>query len=201
MNSYPDSVTDLIKAFKRLPGIGEKTAERLTLHLLKSPEEESLKLSKAVFGLKKNTKLCKKCFSLTENDLCSICSNVKRDQNQICVVEKPGDMIAIENGGGYRGLFHILQGNLSPMDGIGPDEIRLKELLNRIIPENIREVIIATGTSIEGESTASFLAEKLSVFKSLKVSRIASGIPMGGDLKYFDQVTLKRAMDGRYEFK
>ena len=201
MNTYPESVSKLIKAFKKLPGIGEKTAERLTLHLLKSTEEESMKLARAVAGLKKNTKLCRKCFSLTENELCSICSDAKRDDKIICVVEKPGDMAAIEKGGGYRGLYHILQGNLSPMDGIGPGEIRLKELFERIVPEKIKEVIIATGTSIEGESTASFIAEKLSCCKDLRISRIASGIPMGGDLKYFDQVTLNRAMDRRYEFK
>lgn len=201
MNGYPESVSELINSLKKLPGIGEKTAERLTLHLLKTPEKESLKLARLIEGLKRNTRLCKKCFSLTGSELCNICSDEKRDKQVVCVVERPADMAAIEKVGSYRGLYHILQGTLSPMDGIGPDEIRMRELIERIPAENIKEVIIATGTSVDGEATASFMADKLSFYKGLKISRIASGIPMGGDLKYFDQVTLKRAMEKRYDFK
>ncbi|MDY0132892.1 MAG: recombination mediator RecR [Desulforegulaceae bacterium] len=202
MYGYPESVAKLIKEFRKLPGIGEKTAERLVLHLLKTPENEAVKLAAAIAGLKKNTKMCKKCFALTDQDICKICSSEKRDKKTICVVERPADMASIEKSSSYSGLYHILQGALSPMDGIGPDEIRLKELFKRVPEEKINEVIIATGTSVEGEATASFIAENLKkIFSHLKISRIASGIPMGGDLKYFDQVTLKRAMEKRYDFK
>lgn len=202
MNTYPDSVAELIKALKKLPGIGEKTAERLTFHLLTAPDNESMRLGNALTGLKKNTRLCKKCFSLTTSEICRICSDETREKTLVCVVEKPSDMAAVEKTGSYKGVYHILQGVLSPMDGIGPDEIRLKELFKRIDQDNIKEVIIATGTSVEGEATASYIAEKLSCgLNPPVVSRIASGIPMGGDLKYFDQVTLKRAMEKRYDFK
>jgi recombination protein RecR len=202
MYGYPESVAKLIEEFRKLPGIGEKTAERLVLHLLKTSENEVLKLSTAITGLKRNTKICKKCFSLTDQDICRICSSEKRDKRTLCVVERPADMASIEKSGSYKGLYHILQGAISPMDGIGPDELRIKELFNRIPDEQINEVIIATGTSVEGEATASFIADKLKkMFSRIKISRIASGIPMGGDLKYFDQVTLKRAMEKRYDFK
>jgi len=201
MSRYPDPVFDLVNAFKKLPGIGEKTAERLTLYLLKSSEQENLKLARAIAELKKKTKLCTKCFALTDSELCSICSNPDRDGSLVCVVEKPGDMSAIEKSGNYKGLYHVLQGTLSPMEGIGPDNIRVNELLNRVAEDNIKEIIIATGTSIEGETTASYIASRLAFKEDLKISRIASGIPMGGDLKYFDQITLKRALEGRHEFK
>ncbi|PID77978.1 MAG: recombination protein RecR [Deltaproteobacteria bacterium] len=201
MQGYPPSVSELISSLKKLPGIGEKTAERLALYLLKAPEKEGLKLATAIAGLKKNTRFCERCFSLTNTRLCSICSDPKREKTIICIVERPADMAALEKAGSYKGVYHILQGLISPMEGIGPDEIRLKELFQRINTENIKEVIIATGTSVEGEATAGFIAEKLSFFKNIRISRIASGIPMGGDLKYFDQVTLKRAMEKRYEFR
>jgi recombination protein RecR len=202
MYGYPESVARLIEEFRKLPGIGEKTAERLVLHLLKTPESEAAKLAGAIAGLKKNTKMCKKCFALTDQDLCRICSSEKRDKKTVCVVERPADMASIEKSSSYNGLYHILQGALSPMDGIGPGELRIKELFKRVPDEQIHEIIIATGTSVEGEATASYLAEKLKkMFNTLKISRIASGIPMGGDLKYFDQVTLKRAMEKRYDFK
>jgi recombination protein RecR len=202
MYGYPDSVARLIEEFRKLPGIGEKTAERLVLHLLKAPENDSLKLAGAIAGLKKNTRMCSKCFALTDQDICRICSSEKRDRKTICVVERPADMASIEKSSSYSGLYHILQGAISPMDGIGPAELRIRELFRRIPDEQIEEVIIATGTSVEGEATASFIAENLKkMFNGLKISRIASGIPMGGDLKYFDQVTLKRAMEKRYDFK
>lgn len=202
MYGYPDSVARLIEEFRKLPGIGEKTAERLVLHLLKASENDSLKLAGAIAGLKKNTRMCSKCFALTDQDICRICSSEKRDRKTICVVERPADMASIEKSSSYSGLYHILQGAISPMDGIGPAELRIRELFRRIPDEKIEEVIIATGTSVEGEATASFIAENLKkMFNGLKISRIASGIPMGGDLKYFDQVTLKRAMEKRYDFK
>lgn len=202
MYGYPDSVARLIEEFRKLPGIGEKTAERLVLHLLKASENDSLKLAGAIAGLKKNTRMCSKCFALTDQDICRICSSEKRDRKTICVVERPADMASIEKSSSYSGLYHILQGAISPMDGIGPAELRIRELFRRIPDEQIEEVIIATGTSVEGEATASFIAENLKkMFNGLKISRIASGIPMGGDLKYFDQVTLKRAMEKRYDFK
>ncbi len=197
MNHYPPSVTNLIQSLSRLPGIGKKTAERLAMHILRAPQHEAFELSESILKIKEKVRLCNKCFGLSDNEECAICSNSSRNKSLLCVVESSADMIAIEKSGAYSGLYHILQGVLSPMDGIGPDDIRVDELFSRIKKDNIKEVVIATGTNVEGESTAPFIAGKIEKYQ-VKVTRIASGVPIGGDLKYIDQVTLKRAMETRH---
>ncbi len=198
MNYYPSAVSRLIRQFCKLPSIGEKSAERLALHLLNAPDEEAAELAGAIIGLKQDIKVCSRCFALSDNDLCAICSDPGRDSASLCVVETPMDMVAIEKSGAFPGRYHILQGVLSPMDNMGPEDIRIPELIQRIEPEGIREVVIATGTNLEGEATASYIADVLSKF-SLKITRIATGVPMGGEVKYVDQVTLKKAMETRRE--
>lgn len=198
MNHYPPSLLHLIDNFAKLPGIGKKTAERLAMHVLRSPRREAEQLSGSIMELKNKMRLCARCFSLSEADRCAICSDPSRNQAQICVVERPADMAAIEKSGAFNGLYHILQGVLSPMENIGPDEIRVRELFNRIKEGRVTEVILATGTNVEGEATSAYIAERLKPF-NIRVTRIASGVPMGGDLKYIDQVTLKRAMETRNE--
>ena len=197
MDLYPKPVLRLIQSFSKLPGIGKKTAERLTLHLLHTKKNEAETLAKTLVELRKNVRLCSHCFALSENSICKICSDQSRDLSLICVVENPSDMHAIEKANAFSGLYHVLGGALSPIDGIGPDELRIKELILRIKQKNIQEVIIATSTNVEGESTASYIAEKL---KEVKVTRIASGIPIGGDLKFVDQLTMRKAIKGRYGF-
>jgi len=198
MNHYPASIVKLIRNFSQLPGIGEKTAERLALHVLKSPRKAAEALSESIMDVKEKVRLCGMCFSLSDTERCSVCSDASRDGGLLCVVEQPADMVSIEKSGGFRGLYHVLGGCLSPMDGIGPEEIRIEELVQRIAAGGIREVVLATGTSLEGESTASFIAQRLKSFP-VKVSRIASGVPVGGDLKYIDQLTLRRAMETRHD--
>ncbi len=197
MNHYPESILKLIKSFSRFPGIGRKTGERLALYLLHAPYAEAEALASNILELKAKVKLCSICFALSEGEKCRICSDPARNKSVICVVEKPADMAAIEKSGAYSGRYHILGGALSPMDGIGPDEIRLKELLFRAKSAEIKEIIIATGTDVEGEATASYIADSLKN-TGIKITRIASGVPMGGDLEYVDQVTLQRAMEGRH---
>lgn len=199
MDHYPSSVKNLIKNLSKLPGIGKKTAERLAIHILRAPKKDAYELSKSILEIKDKVRLCRKCFSLSDNTECNICSNPARDRYLLCVVESSADMIAIEKSGAFTGLYHILQGALSPMDGIGPDDIRAHELFSRIKKDEIKEIIIATGTNVEGESTASYIFEKLKKY-DLKITRIASGVPIGGDLKYIDQVTIKKAMESRRGF-
>ena len=196
MRHYPVSVLRLIKNIARLPGIGEKTAERLAIHILKAPKKEMEQLSRSIIELKERVRLCSVCFALSDREICDICSDQTRDKTLICVVEQPADMVALEKSGAFRGVYHVLAGVLSPMDGIGPDDIRIKELSARIEDGRINEVVLATSTNVEGEATASYLAQRLENMP-VKVTRIASGVPVGGDLKYVDQVTLKRAMDTR----
>ncbi len=198
MNHYPASILNLIKHLSKLPGLGEKTAERLAMHLLKVSQREAQQLADSIVELKKQAGLCSMCFSLSDGDICKICSNPSRDRTLLCVVEQPADMVAIEKSGGYAGLYHILQGALSPMDGIGPDDIRSKELVLRARQGEIKEIVLATGTNVEGEATASYLINCLENYP-VKLSRIASGVPIGGDLKYVNQVTLKRAMEIRHD--
>ena len=197
MNHYPTSIRQVIRQFSKLPGIGEKTAERLAMYILRSSRNDAEQLARSISELKDKVRLCTLCFSLSESEHCSICTNPSRDDRQICVVEQPADMVSIEKSGAYNGKYHVLQGALSPMDGIGPDALRIKELIARIAEGNIQEIILATGTHVEGEATASYLLGLLEKFP-VRVSRIASGVPIGGDLKYIDQVTLKRAMETRY---
>ena len=196
MSAYPLSVIHLVKNFSRLPGIGEKTAERLAMHILRVSRKEAEQLSQSILEVKSKIKLCAVCFALSDHEVCHICSDSSREQTILCVVEQHADMVAIEKSGSYNGLYHILQGAMSPMDGIGPEELRIKELLSRVKGGNIKEVVIATSTMVEGEATASYLAECLAEF-AVKVTRIATGVPVGGDLKYVDQLTLKKAMETR----
>ncbi|MFC1813866.1 recombination mediator RecR [Thermodesulfobacteriota bacterium] len=198
MSYYPSSMLRLIKSFSRLPGIGKKTAERLAMHVLRAPRREAEQLSQSIMEIKEKVRLCTMCFALSDSEQCKICRDPARDPSVLCVVEQPADMVAIEKSGSFTGLYHILQGALSPMNGVGPDHIRIKELISRITEGNVKEVVLATSTNLEGEATASYLAEKLSGYP-IKVTRIASGVPIGGDLKYVDQVTLKRAMETRHD--
>jgi recombination protein RecR len=197
MNYYPASIQNVIKNISRLPGIGEKTAERLALHILKAPRIEAEHLARSIVELKDKIRFCSGCYALSDNDLCSICSDPARDNALLCVVEQPADMISVEKSGAFKGLYHILSGVLSPMNGVGPNDIKIRELLSRTKDGSVKEVVLATGTNVEGEATASYIAQLLESF-SVKVTRIASGVPMGGDLKYVDEVTLKRAMETRH---
>jgi recombination protein RecR len=197
MNHYPQSILNLINCLCRLPGIGRKTAERLAMHMLRAPRQEANQLAAAISDLKNKVRLCSQCYGLSDSEVCAICRDPARDASVLCVVETPADMAAIEKSGAFHGRYHILQGVLSPMDNVGPRDIRIPELIGRVKKGSVREVVLATSTSIEGESTASYIAEQLQSC-SVQISRIASGIPMGGDLKYIDQVTLKRAMEKRH---
>ncbi len=197
MTHYPAAILALIKNFARLPGVGEKTAERLALHLLRAPRGEALALARSIEEIKDRIGLCRRCGALSDGELCRICSNPARDGRQVCVVEQQADMVSIEKSGAFNGVYHILQGVLSPIDGIGPGEIRIDELMARVGGGHVEEVILATSISIEGEATADYIAQRLAPC-AVKVTRIASGVPVGGDLKYVDQVTLKRAMEGRH---
>jgi recombination protein RecR len=197
MNHYPASIRQLIQLLARLPGIGEKTAERLALHLLHSPGRLVEELARSMLEVKQKVRLCAQCFSLSDTELCSVCAHSGRDAGLVCVVEQPGDMAALEKSGAFNGVYHVLSGVLSPLNGVGPDAIRIRELMARVAAGGVREVVLATGTSVEGEATAAYIAERLAAF-SVTVTRIASGVPMGGDLKYVDQVTLKKAMESRH---
>ena len=197
MKYYPAPIINLIDRISKLPGIGKKTAERLALHILRSSKMEAELLARSIIEMKERIRLCSRCFGLSDQDVCHICRDASRITDVLCVVEQPADMVAVEKSGAFRGKFHILQGVLSPMDGVGPENIRFRELINRIPTDGIKEVVLATSTSVEGEATAAYIAEHLKNL-SVKATRIASGVPMGGDLKYVDEVTLKRAMEGRY---
>jgi recombination protein RecR len=197
MAHYPPSILNLIRNLSKLPGIGEKTAERLAMHILRAPRKEAENLSGSILELKNKIRICSVCFGLSDKDVCDICGDPKRDAGVLCVVEQPGDMVAIEKSGSFKGRYHILQGVLSPMDGVGPNDIRIRELLSRITKESIEEVVLATSTTVEGEATASYIAGCLKT-QPVKLTRIASGIPVGGDLKYVDEVTLQKAMETRH---
>jgi recombination protein RecR len=197
MNHYPPSILKLIKSLSKLPGIGEKTAERLAMHILRAPRREAEQLSDSIVEVKDTIRLCSICFGLSDTEICNICSDRTRTSSILCVVEQPADMVAIEKSGAFTGLYHILEGVLSPMDGIGPDNIRIKELTSRIASGGIKEVIIATSTNLEGEATAAYIVDRIENYP-IKVTRIASGVPVGGDLKYVDQITLKKAMETRH---
>jgi recombination protein RecR len=196
MSAYPPTLLRLIRHFARLPGIGEKTATRLALHILNISPQEVASLTQSILNVKEKIKLCALCFGLTDTDLCNICTDTRRDNGVLCVVGQTDDLMAIENAGGFTGRYHVLHGALSPLSGIGPNNLKIKELVDRIQKEGIKEVILANNTDVEGEATASYLAKLLSSLP-VRVSRIASGIPIGCDIKYIDQVTLKRAMEGR----
>jgi recombination protein RecR len=188
----------LIEAFSRLPGVGPKTASRLTYYLLRAPDDVSLTLAVALSDLKSKTRTCSVCFNITVDDPCPICSDPARDVTQVVVVEEPLDVLAVERTGAFQGLYHVLHGVLSPMEGIGPEDLKIRELRDRIQKGGILEVIIATNPGMEGDYTASFLQKEL-VPTGVKVTRLARGLPTGGDLEYVDSITLLRALQGRHE--
>ena len=195
MDYYSSQITKLIEELSKLPGIGAKSAQRLAFHIINMPQEQVERLSGAMMDAKKNVRYCKECFTLTDQELCPICSSDKRDHQTIMVVENTRDLAAYEKTGKYNGVYHVLHGAISPMLGIGPGEIKLKELMQRL-QGDVKEVIIATNSSLEGETTAMYIS-KLIKPTGITVSRIASGVPVGGDLEYIDEVTLLRALEGR----
>ena len=197
MDYYSSQISRLIEEFSKLPGIGPKSAQRLAFHIINRPIEEVKSLSDAIIEAKEHVRYCKQCYTLTDSELCPICSNPERDASTIMVVENTRDLAAYEKTGKYNGVYHVLHGAISPMLGIGPNDIKLKELIQRL-QGDVKEVIIATNSSLEGETTAMYIS-KLIKTTGIKVSRIASGVPVGGDLEYIDQVTLLRALEGRVE--
>jgi recombination protein RecR len=199
VSTVPPPVQRLVEAFARLPGIGPKTASRLTYHLLRSPAEEALALSEALRDLKAKTRFCQTCFNITEESPCPLCKSEERDRSVICVVEEPLDVTAIERTRQFTGLYHVLHGAISPMEGIGPEDLRIRELLART-ENGVREIILATNPSLEGENTAMYLHKKLAAL-GVRVTRLARGLPVGGDLEYADEITLTRALEGRRDME
>jgi recombination protein RecR len=195
--AIPASVTRLIDEFSRLPGVGPKTAARLTYFLLRAPEEQSLSLSDALRDLRATTRYCSVCYNITETDPCGICADERRDHSTICVVEEPLDVIALDRTGNYTGVYHVLHGAISPVEGIGPDQLRIKELIARTETRPVREVIMATNVGLEGDATAMYIHRRLA--GKVRLTRLARGLPVGGDLEYADAVTLAGALEGRRE--
>ena len=198
MSEYAPSIEKLIESFEKLPSIGHKTAARLAFHVLDWNEEETNNFISAIVNAKKNLKYCSKCFNITDNDPCPICDNPKRDQSLICVVEDVRDVAAMERTHEFKGVYHVLHGSISPMNGVGPDDIKIKELLARLMDGQVKEVIIATNPRVEGEATAMYLSKLIKPL-GVQVTRIAHGIPIGGDLEYTDEITLAKALEGRRE--
>jgi recombination protein RecR len=196
MAVHPPPLENLIRELSRLPGIGQKSATRVALFILKSDRELAENLAKALVDVKEKIRLCSICYNLTDDDPCAICRDENRSNGMVCVVEGPGDQLAVEESGVYKGRYHVLHGVLSPLDGVGPEDLRVTELLSRIEREGFKEVILATNPTAEGEATASYLAKFLAP-KGLKITRIALGVPMGGDLKYMDAMTLQHALKSR----
>ena len=198
MSYYSPSIEKLIENFEKLPSIGHKTAIRLAFHMLDLDQEKTEKFISSIVDAKKNLKYCSKCFNITDNDPCPICSNPKRNQEQICVVEDVRDVVAMERTHEFKGVYHVLHGSISPMNGIGPDDIKIKELLARLSDNSVKEIILATNPRVEGEATAIYISKIIKPL-GIKVTRIAQGIPVGGDLEYTDEVTLSQALEGRRE--
>jgi recombination protein RecR len=194
----PDPLNRLVAQLSKLPGIGEKTAQRLAFHILRAPPEYAAELVSALQEVKSKVRLCTRCFALTEGQLCGFCTDARRDDRLLCVVEGIADLMALEKTREFKGRYHVLHGVLSPLEGIGPDQLRIQELLVRLEDGKVEEVIVATNPDVEGEATALYLSKLLKPI-GLKVTRIAQGVPMGGDLEYADQVTLARALAGRRE--
>ncbi len=195
---YPKSVATLIEQFQKFPSVGPKSAQRMAFYLLRMPMAEVQKLAQSIVEAKENTKTCEVCFNLSSTSPCEICSSERRDKSTICVVAETKDLIAIEKTNEYRGLYHVLQGVISPMDGIGADDIRIKELLTRLTDDKVKEVILALSPSVEGEATSLYLSKLIKPF-GIKISRIAFGLPVGADLEYADEITIARAIEGRRE--
>ena len=198
MSYYSPSIEKLIQSFEKLPSIGNKTAARLAFYILNASEEETNEFVSSIVNAKKNLKYCSKCYNISDTDPCTICGNPKRDQSQICVVEDVRDIIAMERTHEFKGVYHVLHGSISPMNGIGPDDIKIKELLSRLMDGQVKEVILATNPRVEGEATAMYLSKLIKPL-GISVTRIAHGIPVGGDLEYTDEITLTKALEGRRE--
>lgn len=195
---YPKSIASLIEQFQKFPSVGPKSAQRMAFFLLRMSKSDVENFAKTVIEAKENTKTCEICFNLSSSSPCEICSSTSRDKSTICVVSESKDLIAIEKTNEYKGLYHVLQGLISPMDGIGAEDIRIKELLNRLTDENVKEVILALSPSVEGEATSLYLTKLIKPF-GIKVSRIAFGLPVGADLEYADEITIAKAIEGRHE--
>ncbi len=194
-----EAIYKLIQELNKLPGIGPKSAQRLAYYLLRTPEEQTRQLAEAILSVKQTIKLCSVCFNVTDSDPCSFCRNDQRDRSQICIVEQPQDILALEHTGIYKGLYHVLHGAISPTEGVGTDDIRIKEVLERLKDSSVAEVILATNTNLEGEQTAMYLSRLISPL-GIRVTRLAQGLPFGTELEYADDVTLTRAIEGRQEF-
>ena len=194
---FSPSVENLVAQLTRLPGIGSRTAQRLTFHILQRPKDEALALANALVEVKERVRFCRECGNLTEEELCGICTDARRDQTVICVVEQPVDLVSLERTHEFRGLYHVLGGALSPLDGVEPSHLRIDELMRRVEANDVQEVVLATNPNMTGEATAAFLADRLR--GRVRVTRLASGLPVGGDLEYADEVTLGRALSGRRE--
>lgn len=195
---YPEPIAKLIESFSRLPGIGPKTAARLAFYVLRMKEEDVIDFAKALVNVKRNLSYCSICCNITDTDPCRICSDKSRDVSAICVVQEPKDLVAMERTREFRGQYHVLNGAISPMDGMGPDDIRIAELVRRLGDEQVQELILATNPNIEGEATAMYLSRLVKPF-GIRVTRIAHGLPVGGDLEYADEVTISKALEGRRE--
>jgi recombination protein RecR len=198
MTGYALPIKRLIGEFGKLPGIGEKTAARLAAFILRSPPEEARKLADAILEVKEKIRLCSKCYNMTEGDLCNICSDESRDREVICVVEEPDSLIAIEESGSFTGTYHVLHGTLAPLDGVGPEHLRIREFLNRVVRDRIKEIIVATNPDVQGEATALLINKSVKEL-GINVTRIALGVPVGGNLKYMDRMTLKKSLEFRRE--
>jgi recombination protein RecR len=198
VSTYAAPVQDLIDELGRLPGVGPKSAQRIAFHLLKLPRVDALRLASTIVEAKDKVTFCTRCFNIAEGAECGICADPRRDDSVICVVEEPKDIISVEKTGEFRGRYHVLQGAMSPIDGIGPDQLRVKELLLRLGDETVTEIILCTNPNLEGEATAMYLSRLIKPL-GIKVTRIASGLPVGGDLEYADELTLGRALEGRRE--
>ncbi|MGI8426547.1 MAG: recombination mediator RecR [Actinomycetota bacterium] len=195
---FAGAIQDVVEELARLPGIGPKTAQRLAFHLLKIETTDARRLADSIIEMKATVRFCEKCFNFSIDELCEFCADSRRDASIICVVEEPPDIVSVERTGQFRGRYHVLGGAISPIDGIGPDNLHIKQLLSRIPEDSVEEVIVATNPNVEGEATAMYLG-RLIVPLGVKVTRIASGLPVGGDLEYADEVTLGRALEGRHE--
>jgi recombination protein RecR len=194
---FSPAVDNLVAQLTRLPGVGQRTAQRLAFHLLRTPKDEALALAAAIEEVKERVRFCRECGNLTEDEVCAICQDARRDHTLICVVEQPADLISVERTAEYRGLYHVLGGALSPIDGVEPADLRIDELVRRVERNGVEEVVLATNPNMTGEATAAFLADRLR--GRVRVTRLASGLPVGGDLEYADEVTLGRALAGRRE--
>jgi recombination protein RecR len=198
MSVYTPAVQNLIDELGKLPGVGPKSAQRIAFHLVKLSEQDALRLAHAISEAKEKVRFCERCFNMSDDQFCEICTDQRRDHSLICVVEEPRDVVAVEKTHEYRGYYHVLQGAINPIDGIGPDQLRIRELLHRLQEGTVEEVILCTNPNIEGEATAMYLAKLIEPLE-IPVTRIASGLPVGGDLEYADELTLGRAIEGRRE--